>query len=178
MRSLRKTDRLLPTTKMLILLLLSFLSVEASNGSAQARSSSYSEDVGSSVGSHFDQLDREQEGPITGLRIRANDRYVVSIQVRYGDSWSNPEGGMAGSPYNVELFLGEGIVRVLGRFGSHVEYLAFRTNQGRIFAFGSNFGPGTFFSAEPSFPNTVLRSISGRSGSSVDAIGFHWGTEQ
>nr|XP_056719350.1 zymogen granule membrane protein 16-like [Euleptes europaea] len=163
---------------MLTLLLLSFLCAGASDGSALARASSYSEEFGGSTGSHFDQSDHEPEGPITGLRIRANDRYIVSIQVCYGDSWSRTEGGAVGSPSSVQLLLGEGIVRVLGRFGSHVEYLAFRTNQGRIFAFGPGFGPGTFFNAEPSFPNTVLRSISGRSESLVDAIGFHWDTEQ
>ncbi|XP_060112769.1 zymogen granule membrane protein 16-like [Heteronotia binoei] len=163
---------------MLTLLLLSFLCAGASDVSAQARTSaSYSGEFGSDAGSHFDQSDHEPEGPITGLRIRSNDRYIVSIQVRYGDSWSNTEGGLVGSPANVRLFLGEGIIQVLGRFGSHVEYLALRTNQGRIFAFGPSFGPGTFFTAEPSFPNMVLRSVSGRSGSSVDAIGFHWDME-
>ncbi|XP_077170881.1 zymogen granule membrane protein 16-like [Paroedura picta] len=164
---------------MVTLLLLSVLCVGASDGSALAGASSpYSGEFGGDTGSHFDQSEHELEGPITGLRIRANERYIVSIQVRYGDSWSNTEGGTVGNPSNVQLFLGEGIVQVLGRFGSHVEYLALRTNQGRIFAFGPSFGPGTFFTSEPSFPNMVLRSVSGRSGSSVDAIGFHWDTEQ
>ncbi|XP_054850100.1 zymogen granule membrane protein 16-like [Eublepharis macularius] len=175
MHSLRKS---ISPSKMLAVVLLSFLSAGTSYGIAQARTSSFSGEFGGSTGSHFDQSNNQLDGPITALRIRANDRYIVSIQVRYGDSWSNTEGGTVGSSSNVQLFLGEGFVQVLGRFRSHMEYLAFRTNQGRIFAFGPSFGSGTFFNAEPSFPNTVLRSISGRSGSSVDAIGFHWDTDE
>ncbi|XP_066486472.1 zymogen granule membrane protein 16-like [Tiliqua scincoides] len=167
----------LSISKMLAFILLSLLCIDVSAGPAQMRVSSYSGEYGGSAGNPFDQSRNQLDGPITALRIRADDRYIISIQVCYGDSWSGTEGSATGNPFNVQLFPGEGFVQVLGRFGSHVEYLAFRTNLGRIFAFGPSSGSGTTFDAEPLFPNTVLRFISGRSGSLVDAIGFHWDKE-
>ncbi|XP_053121251.1 zymogen granule membrane protein 16-like isoform X2 [Hemicordylus capensis] len=161
-------------SKMLAFVLLPLLSAGVSVSPDQVRFSSYSGEYGGSSGQHFDQSQNQLDGPITALRIAANDKYIVSIQVCYGDSWSNTEGSLTGSPSEVQLFPGEGFVQVLGRFTGYVEYLAFRTNLGRLFAFGPGFSSGTTFNAEPLFPQTVLRFISGRSGSLVDAIGFHW----
>ncbi|KAJ6653334.1 hypothetical protein lerEdw1_009234 [Lerista edwardsae] len=162
---------------MLAFVLLPILCIDVSADPAETRLSSFSGEYGGSAGTPFDQSRNQLDGPITALRIGANDRYIVSIQVCYGDTWSAVEGSATDNPSNVQLFLGEGFVQVLGRFGGHVEYLSFRTNLGRIFAFGPNSGLGTTFNTEPSFPNTVLRFISGRSGSLVDAIGFHWDKE-
>ncbi|XP_061445366.1 zymogen granule membrane protein 16-like [Rhineura floridana] len=163
---------------MLAFILLSLLYAEVSSNPAQMRFFSYSGEYGGKNGDPFDQSSNLLDGPITALRIRANDRYIVSIQVRYGDSWSSTEGILLGSPSGMQLFLGEGFVQVLGRFGSYVEYLAFHTNVGRVFAFGPSSGSGTTFDAEPLFPNTILRFISGRSGPLVNAVGFHWDKEQ
>ncbi|XP_026538119.1 zymogen granule membrane protein 16-like [Notechis scutatus] len=96
------------------------------------------------------------------MKIRSNDRGILSIQVCYGGIWSNNEGNTAGRPLDMHLSFGEGLVQVNGRFGNTVEYLAFRTNMGHVFAFGPNSGLGLPFTAEPSHPNTVLRFISGR----------------
>ncbi|KAJ7314085.1 hypothetical protein JRQ81_006019 [Phrynocephalus forsythii] len=145
---------------------------------AQMKFSFYSGEYGGSNGHYFDQSSNQLDGPITALKIGANDRYIFSIQVRYGDSWSNTEGSEVGSPSSTELFLGEGLVQVTGRFGSYVEYLAFRTNLGRLVAFGPSAGSGMTFDAEPLFPNSVLRYVSGRSGSLVNALGFHWDQDQ
>ncbi|XP_042327676.1 zymogen granule membrane protein 16-like isoform X1 [Sceloporus undulatus] len=163
---------------MVALILLFFLCAGVSGSPAQTRLSSFSGEYGGDGGDYFDQSSNQLDGPMTALKIRANDRYLLSIQVRYGDSWSITEGSTMGSPTGMELYHGEGFVQVLGRFGSYVEYLAFRTNLGRVFAFGSSSGSGISFEAEPMFPNTVLRFISGRSGSSVNALGFHWDEDQ
>uniref|UniRef100_A0A8D2J5Y0 Jacalin-type lectin domain-containing protein n=1 Tax=Varanus komodoensis TaxID=61221 RepID=A0A8D2J5Y0_VARKO len=130
----------------------------------------YSGEYGGNSGEHFDQSSNQLDGPITALRVRANDRYILSIQVRYGDSWSSVEGSAVGTASDQQLFLGEGFVQARGRFGSYVEYLAFRTNLGRAISFGPSSGSGTTFEAEPLFPGMVLRSIHGRSGPFINAI--------
>ncbi|XP_033026841.1 zymogen granule membrane protein 16-like [Lacerta agilis] len=160
-----------------ILLSLLLLRDVVSGSPAQASSSSYSGEYGGSSGEHFDQSSNQLDGPITALRIQANNKYILSIQVRYGGLWSRIEGNPSGSQSVMPLFPGEGIVQVLGRFGSFVEYIAFRTNLGRVFDYGAGSGLGVPFDAEPLFPNTVLRYISGRSGPLVSAVGFHWDKE-
>uniref|UniRef100_A0A6J0U153 Zymogen granule membrane protein 16-like n=1 Tax=Pogona vitticeps TaxID=103695 RepID=A0A6J0U153_9SAUR len=163
---------------MVALVLSFFLCAGVSGSPARMRFSSYSGEYGGNSGDYFDQSSNQLDGPITALKIRANDSYIISLQVRYGDSWSNTEGSAVGNPSGAELFLGEGFVQVTGRFGSYVEYLAFRTNLGRLVAFGPSAGSGMTFNAEPLFSNAVLRYVSGRSGSLVNALGFHWDQDQ
>ncbi|KAF7238739.1 Zymogen granule membrane protein 16 [Varanus komodoensis] len=162
---------------MLVFAFLPFFYAGASSNPAQPRFSFYSGEYGGNSGEHFDQSSNQLDGPITALRVRANDRYILSIQVRYGDSWSSVEGSAVGTASDQQLFLGEGFVQARGRFGSYVEYLAFRTNLGRAISFGPSSGSGTTFEAEPLFPGMVLRSIHGRSGPFINAIGFHWDEE-
>ncbi|XP_032090716.1 zymogen granule membrane protein 16-like [Thamnophis elegans] len=163
---------------MLFFVFLSLLCAGVSTASDQRTFPSYSGEYGGNDGDYFDQSSNQFEGPISAMKIRSNDRNILSIQVRYGDTWSNNEGSTTGRPSDMHLFFGEGLVQVNGRFGNAVEYLAFRTNMGHVFTFGSNSGLGMPFTAEPSHPNTVLRFISGKSGSMVNALGFHWGENQ
>uniref|UniRef100_A0A670YSN6 Zymogen granule membrane protein 16-like n=2 Tax=Pseudonaja textilis TaxID=8673 RepID=A0A670YSN6_PSETE len=163
---------------MLFFVFLSLFCAEVSTTSDQRKFSSYSGEYGGNGGDYFDQSSNQFEGPISAMKIRSNDRGILSIQVCYGDIWSNNEGTTAGRPLDMHLSFGEGLVQVNGRFGNTVEYLAFRTNMGHVFAFGPNSGLGLPFTAEPSYPNTVLRFISGRSGSMVNALGFHWDEDQ
>nr|XP_060639036.1 zymogen granule membrane protein 16-like [Anolis sagrei ordinatus] len=163
---------------MMVLILVPFLCIGVSGSPALSRLASFSGEFGGDSGEYFDHSSNELDGPMTALKIRANDRYLLSIQVRYGDSWSVTEGSTVGNLSGMELYHGEGFIQVTGRFGNYVEYLAFRTNLGRVFAFGPSFGPGMGFEAEPMFPNTVLRFISGRSGSLVNSLGFHWDQDQ
>ncbi|KAM6451650.1 zymogen granule membrane protein 16-like isoform 1-T1 [Liasis olivaceus] len=174
---LRKIKHISPS-EMLFFVFLSLLCAGVSTTSVQGTFSSYSGEYGGSGGDHFDQSSNQLEGPVSALKIRSNDSCILSIQVRYGDTWSSNEGSTAGSPFDMRLAFGEGLVQAHGRFGNSVEYLAFRTNLGHVFAFGSSSGSGTSFTAEPAYPNTVLRFISGRSGLLVNAIGFHWDEEQ
>ncbi|KAK9397602.1 zymogen granule membrane protein 16-like [Crotalus adamanteus] len=161
------------SSQMLFFVFLCLLCARVSTILDQEEFSSYSGEYGGNGGDSFDQSSNQFEGPISAMKIRSND-CILSIQVRYGNTWSSTEGSTAGHPSDMHLSYGEGLVQVNGRFGNAVEYLAFRTNMGHVFAFGPNSGLGTPFTAEPSHPNTVLRFISGRSGLMVNALGFHW----
>ncbi|XP_013917360.1 PREDICTED: zymogen granule membrane protein 16 [Thamnophis sirtalis] len=137
-----------------------------------ARTSSYSGEYGGGSGERFSHSGNQLEGAITAIRIRVSSRYIVGLQVRYGKEWSNYVGGSSGDLEEIFLFPRESIIQVSGKYGYYVRKLVFVTDEGRYFSFGKD--DGTSFSAAPLFPNTVLRFISGRSSSVINAIGFHW----
>lgn len=97
-----------------------------------------------------------------------------SLQVRYGTVWSDYVGGNQGDLEEIFLHPGESVIQVSGKYKSYVKQLIFVTDKGRYLPFGKD--SGTSFNAVPLHPNTVLRFISGRSGSAIDAISLHWDT--
>ncbi|KAF7238744.1 Zymogen granule membrane protein 16 [Varanus komodoensis] len=138
----------------------------------QPRASSYSGEYGGGGGKRFSHSGNQLDGPITALRIRVNRWYIVGLQVRYGKEWSNYVGGNSGDLEEIFLHPGESFIQVSGKYKTYVRKLVFVTDKGRYFPFGQD--TGTSFNAAPLYPNTVLRYFSGRSGSVIDAIGFHW----
>ncbi|KAK9395402.1 hypothetical protein NXF25_018763 [Crotalus adamanteus] len=76
----------------------------------QEEFSSYSGEYGGNGGDSFDQSSNQFEDPISAMKIRLNDRSILSIQVRYGDTWSSTEGSTAGHPSDMHLSFGEGLV--------------------------------------------------------------------
>ncbi|XP_051003141.1 zymogen granule membrane protein 16 [Acomys russatus] len=138
----------------------------------QSRSSSSSGEYGGSGGKRFSHSGNQLDGPITALRIRHGRYYIVGLQVRYGTVWSDYVGGRLGELEEVFLHPGESVIQVSGRYKSYVKQLIFKTDKGRVLPFGRD--SGTSFTAVPLHPNTVLRYISGRSGSAIDAISLHW----
>ncbi|XP_069840684.1 zymogen granule membrane protein 16-like [Dendropsophus ebraccatus] len=149
-------------------ILLSVLCIAA----AQQRSSSYSGEYGGGGGKRFSQSGNQLDGQITAVRVRANRNYITGIQVRYGTTWSQYKGGSSGDLEEIFLHPGETIIQVSGKYSSYLRKLVFITNKGRQFHIGKDYG--TSFNAAPLYPNTVLRFISGSSGSVIDAIAFHW----
>ncbi|KAM6453056.1 zymogen granule membrane protein 16 isoform 1-T1 [Liasis olivaceus] len=139
---------------------------------AQQYTSSYSGEYGGTGGQRFSHSGNQLEGPITAIRIRVSSWYIVGLQVRYGREWSNYVGGTSGDLEEIFLFPGESIIQASGKYGSYLRKLVFVTDQGRVFPFGKD--KGTSFNGAPLFPNTVLRYVSGRSSSAINAIGFHW----
>ncbi|XP_073490896.1 zymogen granule membrane protein 16-like isoform X1 [Aquarana catesbeiana] len=154
--------------RMLLWILVSVCAIAA----AQQRSSSYSGEYGGKAGKRFSQSGNQLDGPITALRVRKSRYFITGIQVRYGTTWSEYRGGTAGDLEEILLSPGEHISRVNGRYTSTVCQLVFITNKERVFSFGKDIG--FTFNASPLFPDTFLRYISGRSGSAIRAIGFHW----
>ncbi|XP_003228262.2 zymogen granule membrane protein 16 [Anolis carolinensis] len=143
-----------------------------SAGVIQARSSSYSGEYGGGGGKRFSHSGNQLDGPITAFRIRVSRYYIIGIQVRYGKEWSEYKGGSSGDLEEIFLHPGESIIQVQGKYKSYLRKLVFITDKGRNFPFGKD--TGTSFNAAPLHPGTVLRYISGSSGSVIDAIGFHW----
>nr|XP_008512508.1 PREDICTED: zymogen granule membrane protein 16 [Equus przewalskii] len=156
---------------MLTIALLALLCASASASAIQARSSSYNGDFGGSGGGRFSHSGNQLDGPITALRLRVNG-YIIGLQVRYGKVWSAHVGGTGGNLEEIFLHPGESVIQVSGKYEKYLRKLVFVTDKGRYLSFGTDIG--TSFSAVPLHPNTVLRFISGRAGSLIDAIGLHW----
>ncbi|XP_008822085.1 zymogen granule membrane protein 16 [Nannospalax galili] len=158
---------------MLAFAVLALLCASASANAIQARSSSYSGEYGGGGGKRFSHSGNQLDGPITALRVRVNRYFIVGLQVRYGTVWSDYVGGRLGDLEEIFLHPGESVIQVSGKYKSYLKQLIFVTDKGRYLPFGKD--TGTSFNAVPLHPNTVLRFISGRSGSVIDAIGLHWG---
>ncbi|XP_052492193.1 zymogen granule membrane protein 16 [Budorcas taxicolor] len=152
--------------------LFALLCASASATEIQPRASSYSGEYGGGGGERFSQSGNQLDGPITAIRIRVSSYYIVGLQVRYGTVWSDYVGGTSGDLDEIFLYPGESIVQVSGKYKTYLRKLVFVTDKFRFLSFGKD--KGTSFNAVPLYPNTVLRFFSGRSGSLIDAIGFHW----
>nr|XP_051695759.1 zymogen granule membrane protein 16-like [Oryctolagus cuniculus] len=153
-------------------MLLGLLCASASASAIQARSSSYSGEYGSPGGEPFSHSGLQLEGPITALRVRVNSRYIVGLQVRYGQVWSDYVGGKMGDLEEIFLHPGESVIRVSGSYKNYLKTLNFYTDEGRILSFGKDTGAN--FIAVPLDLDDVLRFISGRAGLFINAIGLHW----
>ncbi|CAF1188485.1 unnamed protein product [Rotaria sp. Silwood1] len=101
---------------------------------------------------------------------------VDSIQITYqtADAISSPapkRGGDGGVYYSFELGPDERIVKVTGSTGYLVDGLQFTTNKGKTSPYCGGTGASNF---TEQYPGYVLWYISGRYGSLVDQIQFHW----
>ncbi|XP_036268890.1 zymogen granule membrane protein 16 [Pipistrellus kuhlii] len=159
---------------MLAIAVLALLCASASANAIQLRSSSYNGEYGGGGGHRFSHSGNQMDGPITALRVRVNKYYIVGLQVRYGKVWSDYVGGTQGDLEEIFLHPGESVIQVSGKYKYYLRKLVFVTDKGRYLPFGKD--TGTSFNAVPLHPNTVLRFISGRSGSLINAIGLHWDT--
>lgn len=109
---------------------------------------------------------------ITLFNVFLPSSLASSLQVRYGTVWSDYVGGKSGDLEEIFLYPGESVIQVSGKYKNYLRKLVFVTNKGRYLPFGKD--TGTSFNAAPLYPDTVLRFISGRAGSVIDAIGLHW----
>ncbi|XP_057605497.1 zymogen granule membrane protein 16 [Hippopotamus amphibius kiboko] len=83
-------------------------------------------------------------------------------------------GGTPGDLEEIFFYPGVSVVQVSGKYKKYLRRLVFVTDKFPFLPFGKD--TGMSFNAVPLYPNTVLRFISGQSGSVIDAIGFHWDT--
>ncbi|CAL8355111.1 unnamed protein product [Arctogadus glacialis] len=93
--------------------------------------SSYSSAVGLGGGTPFSSTG---EGCITGLKVWEHpDSYITGIQLRHGANWGSVLGDVTTSELSMELFEGEAIVQVSGKYNpeDYIYQLIFRTNRGR-----------------------------------------------
>ncbi|XP_004479413.2 zymogen granule membrane protein 16 [Dasypus novemcinctus] len=159
---------------MLTVALLALLCASASASAIQARSSSYNGEYGGGGGERFSHSGNQLDGPITAIRVRVNNYYIVGLQVRYGKVWSDYVGGSYGELEEIFLHPGESVIQVYGKYKYYLRKLVFLTDKGRKLSFGEN--AGMSFSAAPLYPNSVLRFISGRASTVIHAISLHWDT--
>uniref|UniRef100_A0ABI7Z9Z6 Jacalin-type lectin domain-containing protein n=1 Tax=Felis catus TaxID=9685 RepID=A0ABI7Z9Z6_FELCA len=158
--------------RMLTIALLALVCASASANAIQARSSSYNGEYGGDGGERFSHSGYQLEGPITAIRVRIDNNYIIGLQVRYGKVWSDYVGGTQGDLEEIFLHPGESVIQVSGKYDYYLRKLVFVTNKGRYLPFGTDIGRS--FSAVPLYHNTVLRFVSGRASTLINAIGLHW----
>ena len=116
---------------------------------------------------------------IVGMRIRAEDRAVNSIQVTYrlrdGSNYTAPmHGQTGGTEYSFTLADGENLNRMEGEFNQRIttgviDSLTFYSNMNNVY------GPyGTTGQIQFSFTATKFVAFFGRAGSFIDAIGVYY----
>ncbi|XP_031598542.2 zymogen granule membrane protein 16-like [Oreochromis aureus] len=134
---------------------------------------SYSRDVGGGSGSSFST---EGEGRITAIRVwEIYGAYITGIQLRYDNSWADVVGRIYDTPQEMELFDGEAIDQISGKFDNNYIYqVIFGTSRGRSLTVGQpTQGSFNFY---PNHPDAELRLLSGRfNGNGIMSLGAHWG---
>ncbi|KAM9852568.1 zymogen granule membrane protein 16-like [Aulostomus maculatus] len=134
---------------------------------------SYSDDVGGGSGTSFST---EGQGRITAIRVwEINSQYITGIQLRYNYIWSARVGREVNEPKEIELFDGETIVQISGKyFTNYIYQLIFVTSMGRFMMSGQ---PTQFsFNFYPTHQEAELRLLSGRfNGNGITSLGAHWG---
>ncbi|KAL5497101.1 hypothetical protein EMCRGX_G013507 [Ephydatia muelleri] len=107
-------------------------------------------------------------GAVKQINIRSGS-LIDAIQLVYQNGQSSGVyGGSGGAPASFVLGSGESVVAIAGRSGALVDSLTFYTNMGRIFGPLGGGGGSSFHVSQCDF-----QGIYGRSGSMLDAIGFH-----
>ncbi|XP_062385392.1 zymogen granule membrane protein 16-like [Sardina pilchardus] len=129
---------------------------------------SFSPSVGSGSGSSYTITG---EGRITAVRLWESS-YVRGIQVRYGSKWSQVAGYRSGTELEIELFDGEFIAQVSGKYSHYIQSIMIVTSRGRSIIAGQP--SGTTFNMYPEHPMAELRFLSGRFHGGLTAIATHW----
>uniref|UniRef100_A0A3P9I8N5 Jacalin-type lectin domain-containing protein n=2 Tax=Oryzias latipes TaxID=8090 RepID=A0A3P9I8N5_ORYLA len=155
-------------SRMLSAVLLALLAVSAA--ASEGPEYSYSPDVGSGSGSSYTLTGM---GRITAIRIwETYSNYVTGIQFRYGYVWSDVAGYLSGAPMEIQLFKGEAIVQISGKYSNYLQYVVFTTNRGRFVQAGQP--SGNSFNMYPKHSRAELVFISGRHAGPITSLGAHW----
>ncbi|XP_028317429.1 zymogen granule membrane protein 16-like [Gouania willdenowi] len=113
------------------------------------------------------------EGRITAIRVwEWSGSYIVGFQFRYGVVWSEVVGRKEGESHEMELFDGEAIVQISGKYTSYIQSVVFITNMGRSLNVGRPSGHS--FNMYPTNKHAELCFISGRYHSGISSLGSHW----
>ncbi|XP_073339247.1 zymogen granule membrane protein 16-like [Pagrus major] len=113
------------------------------------------------------------DGRITAVRVWENTgNLVYGFQFRYGAIWSAAVGRKYGAFKEMELFDGEAIIEVSGKYNHYVQSVVFTTSRGRTLHAGHP--SGFSFNMYPTHPDAELRFISGRVHGAITSIAAHW----
>ncbi|XP_061597721.1 zymogen granule membrane protein 16-like [Cololabis saira] len=131
---------------------------------------SFSPPLGSGSGSPYTVTG---EGRITAIRVwESYNSNIRGFQFRYGFVWSPVGGYTYGTAKEIELYEGEAIVQVSGKYRHYLESVVFTTNQGRSLYAGQPYGHS--FNMYPEHRDAELVFISGRVHGAITSIGTHW----
>ncbi|XP_030644406.1 zymogen granule membrane protein 16-like [Chanos chanos] len=131
---------------------------------------SYSPAVGSGSGTPYTITG---QGRITAVRLWENyNGHIRGIQLRYDYAWSLVAGYVSGEELLMELFDGEFIVQISGKYSHYIQNLQIVTNRGRFLQAGQPYG--TSFNLYPTNSQSELRILSGRYHGGLTSIGAHW----
>ncbi|XP_024864694.1 zymogen granule membrane protein 16 [Kryptolebias marmoratus] len=131
---------------------------------------SFSPQVGSGTGTTYTITG---EGRITAVRVwESYSSQIRGIQFRYNYIWSPVAGNAYSNPTEIELYEGEYIVQVSGKYASYLQSVVFTTSMGRSLYAGQP--SGNSFNMYPDNPKAELVIISGRFSGGIRSLGAHW----
>ncbi|XP_047240461.1 zymogen granule membrane protein 16-like [Girardinichthys multiradiatus] len=132
---------------------------------------SFSRSVGSGYGTSYSVIG---EGRIKAVRVwEIYSNYIYGFQLHYSDSgWAPVVGYVSGEPQELELFEGERIIQVSGKYTHYIQSLIFVTSNGRSLHVGE--ASGHSFNMYPTHPDAELRFLSGSVSGPPTSIQAHW----
>ncbi|XP_029927471.1 zymogen granule membrane protein 16-like [Myripristis murdjan] len=143
-------------------------------GRPAAESYSFSGSVGSGSGTSFTS---SGTGRITAVRVwEVTGSYITGIQLRYGLIWAQRNGRTYNQAHEIELFDGERIIQVSGKYhqSNYIYQLVFVTSRGRSLTVGQPTQHS--FNFYTNNPEAELIILSGRyNGNGITSLGAHWG---
>ncbi|CAJ1083205.1 hypothetical protein INR49_027424%2C partial [Xyrichtys novacula] len=113
------------------------------------------------------------EGRITAIRVWELNNDIYGFQFRYGRSWSPVAGYNGSNVQEFELYEGETITQISGKYGRFIQWLVFGTSKGRKLFTGQP--SGRSFNLFPTNSQMELRYVSGRYSGCITSIQAHWG---
>uniref|UniRef100_A0A3P8TVP4 Jacalin-type lectin domain-containing protein n=1 Tax=Amphiprion percula TaxID=161767 RepID=A0A3P8TVP4_AMPPE len=131
---------------------------------------SYSPFRGSTLG---EETTLRGRGRITAIRMWSGyNSFIFGIQFRFGPIWSRTVGSKVGVLQEIQLFEGEYIIQVSGKYGRYIQQLIFVTSRGRFLIAGQP----TFqsFNMFPERKDAELIFIGVRFQRALTAIAAHW----
>uniref|UniRef100_A0A8C5C919 Zymogen granule membrane protein 16-like n=1 Tax=Gadus morhua TaxID=8049 RepID=A0A8C5C919_GADMO len=135
---------------------------------------SYSPALGSGGGTPFVT---SGEGSITGVKVwEQPGNHITGFQLRYGTRWDRLIGRAVHAPLRLDLFEGETITQVSGKYhtSNYIYQLIFGTSRGRSLIAGQPVENS--FNLYPEHAEAELRLLSGRFDSAgITSLGAHWG---
>ena len=130
--------------------------------------------VGESGGSGFsDESDwrAQNKADIDSIQFYVQSSNFRAIRVSYGGSWADWHGEKTGDKTTVVFRENEHIIEVDAWEDNEVTGLTFVTNMGRKIPVGNEIGT---FSSTPYERRGKFSYLSGKSGSLIDILTFHW----